>query len=241
MIDVRDLAPVTPITGDITIAIDDAPPAVTPELGDATERRWAELLAENPRHFDGPILAIESFDPETNTIRARREGYKRLAVQPEVETGVRILSVTGLITALDERGRPCVLLARRSDATRIHGGLWELAPSGGIDPPGNVSSSFSLEDIRAQLASEMREELGLILEEAGAEPIALVADGPGLSVDIVLRMNTNAPITDLSPSIEQTWEYTALRWVPLGEASSLATRDTGELIPSTRDLLLAIS
>lgn len=236
MTDARDLAPVTPVSGELTIEISDAPVDIAPEIAQATERRWAQLLEDNPRHFDGPILAIDSFDPDTNTIRARREGYKRLAVQPEVDTGVRLLSVTGFITALDERHQPCVLIARRSDQTRVHGGLWELAPSGGIDPPANTST-LTLEHIRTQLAIEMREEIGLELDVTDAQPIALAVDEPGHSVDIVMRVDTNAPIPSMLACIDRTWEYTALQWVPL----NVPTRYLDEMIPSSRALLRSIN
>lgn len=238
MTDARDLAPVTPVSGELTIEISDAPSEIPQDIADATEHRWAQLLAKNPRHFDGPILAIESFDPDTNSIRARCEGYKRLAVQPEADTGVRILSVTGFITALDKNNQPCVLIARRSEQTRVHGGLWELAPSGGIDPPGQASS-LTLDHVRAQLATEMREELGLELDASVARPVALVVEDAGFSVDIVLRLDTNAPIESLGVNTD-SWEYTGARWIPLDEAVRSAGQSSDELIPSTRNMLRSI-
>jgi len=243
VIEARDLAPVTPLgpgAGPVTVTIGPAPPEISPELADATERRWAELLAENPRHFDGPILAIERFDPATNTIHARRDGYKRLAVQPQVETGVRILSVTGFITALDERSRPCVLLAQRSNATRIYGGLWELAPSGGIDPPRSATGLLDLDHVRTQLASELKEELGTEPDVSTAHPIALCVDGPGHSVDVVVRVDTGLPIDAPGVSIRDSWEYTGVHWLELTEAPAFAREHADELIPSTREMLRSL-
>ena len=240
MIEARDLAPVTPLdpdAGPVTVLIEESTPSIAPELAEATERRWAELLSENPRHFDGPILAIERFDPSSNTIHARRDGYKRLAVQPEVETGVRILSVTGFITAPDERSRPCVLLAQRSSATRIYGGLWELAPSGGIDPPPSATGSLDLDHVRTQLASELEEELGIKPSVSTARPIALCVDGPGHSVDVVMRVDSGTPTGALGVSIRDSWEYTGVRWLALNEAPTFAREHADELIPSTREML----
>jgi 8-oxo-dGTP pyrophosphatase MutT (NUDIX family) len=239
VIDARDLAPVTPIEGEITIVISPAPTDIPPALADATERRWAELLADNPRLHDGSILAIERFDPATNTIRARRDGYKRLAVQPQAPTDVRLLSVTGMITALDERERPCVLLGRRSTQTRLHGGLWELAPAGGIDAPKPGVSTIGADAVRAQLQTELREELGLDLDVSLARPIALVVEGPGCSVDIVMRLDTGVPITALDMNTD-SWEYTGARWVAIEQASEFASRHAAELIPSTHNMLRAI-
>ncbi|MFI4897313.1 MAG: hypothetical protein ACIARR_05765 [Phycisphaerales bacterium JB059] len=239
MTDARDLAPVTPVSGELTIEISDAIVEIPPPIAHATEQRWGELLDQNPRHFDGPILAIESFDAHTNTIHARREGYKRLAVQPHVETGVRVLSVTGMITALDEHGRACVLLGQRSPETRVHGGLWELAPAGTLDAPAPGVSTIGADAARAQLRTELLEELGLELDLAPARPIALIVEGPGCSVDIVMRLETGVPIETLGLSTD-AWEYTHVRWLALAEAPVFAGGHAGELIPSTFNMLRAI-
>ena len=73
-----------------------------------------------------------------------------------------------VMSALLQVVQPCVLIARRSEQTRVHGGLWELAPSGGIDPPASAPT-LTLEYVRTQLATEMREELGLKVDEDKAE------------------------------------------------------------------------
>ena len=236
-----DLAPVTPIdpaAGGLVIEIVGGAPEMGHELARAVERRWAGLLAENPRHHNGAILAIESFDAATNTIRARRDEYKRLATQPQAPTGVRILSVTGMIVADDTEGRACALLARRSHQTRIYGGLWELAPSGGIDPPSDDRTALTIDDARAQLARELREELGLRLDVSAGAPLALSVDAPGSAVDIVLRLDTGTPIDALGLDEMRTgWEYAGVRWMPMGEAGAFAREHADELIPPTRAVL----
>jgi len=242
VIDAFDLAPVTPIdasAGGITIEIVGGAPPMAPALAAAVERRWAELLADNPRFHNGAILAIESFDPSTNTIRARRDEYRRLAVQPHAPTRVRVLSVTGMIVASDGAGRACVLLGRRSHKTRIYGGLWELAPSGGIDPPGPGVSRLTIDDVRRQLGQELREELGLGLDLAGARPVALSVDGPGDAVDIILRVDTGGAIGALGLGAgPDAWEYSGVRWVALHDAAAFARGRADELIPPTRASLV---
>lgn len=242
MIEARDLALVTPIdagVADVRIVIDPAPPEVDPRIAEATERRWGELIGENPRHFDGAILAIERFDPETGTVHARRERYKRLAVQPHVDTGVRILSVTGVVTALDDADRVCALLGRRSPTTRIYGGLWELGPSGGIDPAGEDVLRLGMDHVRRQLADELREELGLELDVSGARAIALSVDAPGNSIDIVVRLDTGRATSDLplDEAHADAWEYTDVRWIAFADARRVAVHEAATLIPPTRALL----
>ncbi len=241
MTDAFDLAPVTPIdasAGEVKIQIVGGAPEMDTDLADAVERRWQQMLADNPCHHNGAILAIESFDPATNTICARRDEYKRLAVQPQAPTRVRILSVTGMIIAGDASGRACVLLGQRSHKTRIYGGLWEFAPSGGIDPPTDDRDALTLDDARAQLAGELCEELGLTLDVTGARTIALSVDAPGNSVDIILRVDTGATIESIGlDEAAANWEYTGARWVALDDARAFAAEHADELIPPTRDVL----
>ncbi|MEZ6241924.1 MAG: NUDIX domain-containing protein [Phycisphaerales bacterium] len=241
MIDAFELAPVTPIdasAGEVTVEIVGGALAMEASLAEAVERRWAEMLAENPRFHNGAILAIESFDPATNTLRARRDEYRRLAVQPQAPTRVRILSVTGMIVARDDEGRECLLLAQRSHQTRIYGGLWELAPSGGIDAPDDRTSSLTIDDVRRQLDAELREELGLGLDLSRARPVALSVDGPGDAVDIILRLDTGTTIERLGlDDARANWEYTGVRWVALDDAREFARNHSRELIPPTRDVL----
>ena len=71
--------------------------AQAPEPTEAVSREWARLCARNPRLFDGPVLSVLNFDQESNVIHCRRDGYRRLCVQPAVATGVRLLSVTGVL------------------------------------------------------------------------------------------------------------------------------------------------
>lgn len=151
-------------THGLRIAVAPARPS-TPYTPDdhATEQRWREMLAQNPRLYSGPLLAVVSIDFDEGVIHTRRDEFKRLAVQPQVKTGVQILSVTGVITARDAHGVEHVLLGRRGRTTRIYGGLWELGPSGGLTPPAAMTTTLDERDARRQVLEEAEEELGLQL------------------------------------------------------------------------------
>ncbi len=87
----------TPIDGDrLRVEQADGPTSARTETDPAVEQAWAEIRQSNPRSFNGPILALESFDPEGPTIRVRRDEYRRFAVQPGVPTGVVLLGVSVL-------------------------------------------------------------------------------------------------------------------------------------------------
>src|ERR1041384_7215902 len=112
-----------PLAGELSVRISREPP---PAPSAAVAARWDELCRENPRHYDGPLLSVVTFDPDRAEVLCRRDRYQRLAVQPRVPTGVHQLAVTAVLTAADGGGRRYVLLGRRSQQTRVFGGMWEL-------------------------------------------------------------------------------------------------------------------
>jgi len=156
--------------GDIRVTITrERPPAPTA----AVEAEWARRVALNPMLHDGGVLSVLGFDAETNAIAARRDTYKRLAVQPRVPTGVRLLAVTAVLRAVDAAGASYALLGRRSHRTRIYGGRWELGPSGGVGLPPPAVEQMGLSELCEHLIEEVREEAGLRVHGPGV-PVAFL-------------------------------------------------------------------
>lgn len=112
-----------------------------PEPDERTAPRVGSSSAKrNPRLFDGAILAVESIGFSSSngdvTIEAPHDRYQRLAVQPTVNNGVRLLAARGVVSASDVRGVERVFVGQHNARTHVYGGMWELGPSGGIQPPG---------------------------------------------------------------------------------------------------------
>ncbi|MFT5424186.1 MAG: 8-oxo-dGTP pyrophosphatase MutT (NUDIX family) [Phycisphaerales bacterium] len=226
------------------------------------ERRWAGLCAANPRLFNGPILAYNAFDASTSTVRAHTSDYKHLAVQRDFDSrlpgGTTILSVTGILTATAQGNTRCVCVAQRSHSTRVYGGLWELAPSGGIDVPGGIDSpgeidtprdssllAFDGELAATALKTELKEELGLepyTCDWSAARILGLVLDERSGSLDIMFHVEHRPPRSaqpipiGLWPaSGGSSWEYEAVRWVPLIELADFVR--TSPCIPPMVDVV----
>jgi 8-oxo-dGTP pyrophosphatase MutT (NUDIX family) len=220
----------------------EAVPASAPTRPQAArvDEAWASLCAVNPRLFDGPILSVLSLDPDAGTITARRENYRWLAVQDTVPTGVRQLGVTGVIVGRDAAGRPHVLLGRRAPQTRSHGGLWELAPSGGLDPPpGEAAVTLGRADVLGALARESREELGLDADWSSAAIVALYRDDRAHNDDLVARLDLPAPIDPRSPPrlTGGAWEYTGARWAPTHRIADPTAALAGRFRPPSLALM----
>jgi 8-oxo-dGTP pyrophosphatase MutT (NUDIX family) len=213
--------------GDLLVAITrDRPPPPTA----AVEAEWARRVAANPMLHDGGVLSVLGFDAEANAIAARRDTYKRLAVQPRVPTGVRLLAVTAMLRAVDASGASHVLLGRRSHRTRIYGGCWELGPSGGVGMPQPAVERMGLAELCEHLVEEVREEAGLRVKGPGV-PVAYVRDHVAFSDDLVIVLEAG-PLEEVRASAgPANWEYEATCWMPVADAARF---DGPETIGATR-------
>lgn len=227
----------------VRVTIDPGSANPTPATLTEIDETWSRMKSAMPRLYDGPILAVSSIDTATAGITARRSSYKPLAVQGAGDqgprTGVQQLSVTGIVAARDASGRWHLLLARRSHATRIYGGMWELGPSGGIDPPAHDVQELTAPDCARQLAREAGEELaGLEADWLAAIPVAITRDFIAHSDDVCMLVRLPGPINaGASPVRPGGWEYTEARWLPIDHAAGFARRRSGVIIPPTRLLL----
>ncbi|MEL6795498.1 MAG: hypothetical protein AAFO89_01620 [Planctomycetota bacterium] len=201
----------------MTIRITDEPvPPATPAVIEC----WDAMRIDKPRLFNGPVLSYTG--RRGGEITVRRDSYQRLAVQERkpaiVDPPVMQLSVTGVVTALDDRAVRHVLVGRRSHATRVYGGMWEFGPSGGIDPPPSSVNALGGLRVFEQLATEMREETGLRVDAEPGPIIAITIDRIATSADLVMRLDLPLQINEIIARTnrprEHDWEYEATRWIP---------------------------
>jgi len=175
------------------------------------------MVAANPRLYDGPVLSVDSFDPGTGRIAAHEDTYLRLAVQPEVDTGVVALAVGGVLTAPDASGREHVLMIRRHEQTRLYPGMWEVGPAGGIDPVEGVRS-LGFGEMQAELARELEEEAGLREPLDGARVVLIYRDNLARTIDVVVRVTFRTTVERLLEAAGEThWDASEARWVPVSE------------------------
>jgi hypothetical protein len=220
-----------PVRGELTVRIssEPAPAPTAPVL-----EQWAKLIRDNPRHYNGPLLSVVTLDLDRGELLCRRDNYQRLAVQPTVPTGVHQLAVTGILTATDGGGRQYALLGRRSHETRIHGGMWELGPSGGVVPPPPNLNTMTTADLIRHLADEVAEEVGLDLPPGHV--VALVRELAAFSDDIAIACDLGS-LEAVSPRTSAAnWEYTEVLWLPLDAVRQFDQANEGEIIGATRAL-----
>lgn len=232
------------------------PPGVRPRLEivgehrspadpDAVERAWQAKRAANPRLFDAPTLAFDSAEASRGRIGARRGTYKHLAVQPEVDCGFVHVGCTAALLSRDAAGRAHTLLGRRAAGTRVHGGMWELGPSGGVDPPPASEDHLTDVELWRSALAEIREEVGLDVEPDPGRAVALVHDPFSSSVDLVYEVPLVRSVEELAVTAgddagTSRWEYDEVRWIGLDEIAAFDAREAGRIIPPTRALFRAL-
>lgn len=193
------------------------------------DTEWNRKRAINPRLFDGPVLSVRTIIG--NAIHCVTDSYKRLVVQPEVETGVQMLSVTGVLTATDSAGRKRVLLGRRSHKTRMYGGMWQNCPAGGVDPASDATH-IDESGLIAELLREVKEESGLQpAAELKPRPIAVIFDQTARSHDLIVPVDMGS-VSNLSTV--RGWEYDELKWLDTGCIAEFEGAEEGKIMAITR-------
>lgn len=212
---------------------------------------WDAKVTANPRLFNGPVLNWIDADPERATVRTRRDEFKRLTVQPEIDCAVTHLGVTCILIAPDHTGEPHVFLGKRGAQTRIFGGLWELGPSGGVDAPPRSQDHLDHIDLWKALRLEIAEELGLPIDpdrqSRSIDPVAFFHDPIGMSFEVAYRVELTTRVEDLLAMAEtdanqrtSSWEYEATRWLPIAHIPAFDDAENEAIIPPTRALFRAL-
>ncbi len=211
---------------------------------DEIERRWADARADNPRLRDGEVLSVGAIDPGAGLIHTSRSTYKRLVAQnATLDLGVRMLGVKGLLIGRDTHGVEHVLIARRGGDTRVYGGMWEIAPAGGVSVPPRSVAELGPEVLRDTLADEAHEELGLDLDVSAARPVAVVRDDVARSVDVIVRLDwpSSGGIIDPRASVctlgRDDWEYVDTAFLSRSDAAAFDKRASGEIVGPMRVVL----
>ncbi|HWL80951.1 MAG TPA: hypothetical protein VNR89_08360 [Roseomonas sp.] len=225
-----------PLDSTLEIHCHDVPPPVPPDLQPVLEAHWAAAQEKaGGRLFDGPVFTLTSVSP------ARLEGafvrYKALLAQTRepalyARLGLRALSVCGVLECADG-----IVLGRRSETATYQPGMWQLPPAGSVDASARRGT---LIDARAQILSELEEELGLSAAEVEAAiPFCLVVHPGTRYHDLGIRLSTSLRGEEILARQQKVShrEYLELRIVPRQDLPEFLSAALREVVPTTRILL----
>jgi hypothetical protein len=221
-------------------------PPLRPALEARIDAIWANAAARVEaggagRMFNGQIFSMDTISPAL--IAGHLTEYRRLVAQMEdralfADLGIRSLAVCGVL-----RCRDGILVGRRPAAAIYQPGQWQLCPAGSIDASawrpegvgldGGPNTSGTM-DYRAQLLTEIREELGLEPEAIGPASPLCVVEHPGSHVsDLGLMVSTrlDANVVLEAHRMRGNGEYDPLRIVPITELRRFIDWAGDSLVP----------
>jgi len=208
------------IVGDLTPA-----PAIRSEI----DALWEAAIRQSPDLFDGPVLSAISLTAER--LELVRASYRHVVAarrSPRLNEFLRLrpLAVSGILTC--PQG---VVLGRRGGVVSQNAGLWELAPSGGVE----YDAADVEPDFAAQILKELREEIGLAPDHVRiGSSIGMIEVAESACIDMVIPLATDLSaeeIVAVHRALEGA-EYSELRI-----AAPYELRGWPELVPESKAII----
>jgi hypothetical protein len=180
--------------------------------------------------FNGRVFSADRITPIE--ITGHFTEFRRLVAQMErpalfASLGLRPLAVCGVLRCAD--GVP---FGRRHPAAIYQAGMWQLPPAGSVD-----SSAVSVEgavDLRAQMLTELAEELGLRPDQVDPPRVLCAVEHPGSHVtDIGIALVTaltGAQVLEAHRAHANA-EYASLTIVPFDGMADFVARAGADLVP----------
>ncbi len=231
---------VHPVHQDIEVRITSEMPALPQTLEARIDSLWDRAAARVDAGgagalFNGRIFCIDSIAPDR--ITGHLTEYRRMVAQAEdhalfADLGIRSLAACGVLRCADG-----IVVGRRPVAAVYQPGMWQLCPAGSVDEhvrrPNGATQGGTM-DYRAQLRTELREELGLGAELIGEiTPLCLV-EHPGSHVcDLGMAVSTAIGGAAVLAAHQDTGngEYDPLRIVPVAELPAFILWAGASLVP----------
>ncbi len=208
-----------------------------PETATRVAALWAaERRERGTSVFNGEIFSVDR--TSSTEISGKFVEFARFSAQrrdPALfdELAIRPLAVTGLLRSPDG-----IVFGRRQRGSTQDPGLWELVPSGFVDPGARRADGALAPQI--QVLRELREEVGLRPDLiCQATPFCLIDDPETRIVDIGVALQTTAT----GPEIHAAYagisddQYTELAVVPRPSLVDFLTRDSHQIAAVSRLIL----
>lgn len=219
---------IIPIGNEFKLNVLTHKPFVIPkELEGIIDELWEKAcLGSNGRMFNGQIFSAVQI--EKDSISGVFIDYKLFAAQlqePKLASILPIMpvAVSGMTTSGD-----FILIGKRSPFVTQFKGLWELVPSGGIDPDSVVGSGV---DLKSFILKELGEESGFLLTDVeSVDPLILIKSQipPHIELCVAIHLKQEAA---MQPVPNTAWEYDACQWVSIPELAKTMKTNRDEFVP----------
>ncbi len=210
---------------------------LAPQVESEVEYLWQDEQKRRGKPlFNGKILS--AVEVSTGQILGRFAEYRHLIAQrarPELFDALRVrpVAVSGLLKLADG-----IVFGKRSGTVTQDAGLWELVPSGGVDTS-KISVAGEV-DYRAQIKTELREEIGieddLILS---VRPFCLIDDIDSHVLDIGIELElslSTKEVQQIHCELANN-EYDVLRVVPFAGVDAFISDRASKIVGISRMLI----
>lgn len=193
---------------------------------------WArEYEIRKGQLYNGKLLSFVALENER--VLGRFVDYKYYLVQtkePSLKAVLRIepISISGICTAKNK-----VLVGQRSDSVTQYPGLFELVPSGGIEPSSLIVDRV---DLTKQFYNELLDEAGIgkkLVKKI--TPFAFVHDLRKESYEICA--NIHLAHEALNASEPPPAEYSKLLWMTKDQLQQFISENEDKFVPFSRYLI----
>jgi len=180
--------------------------------------------------FNGQVFSIDAIAPDC--ITGHLTEYRRLVAQIEDHTlfadlHIRSLAACGVLCCTGG-----VVIGRRPEAAIYQPGMWQLCPAGSVDA--SARSPNGTMDFRAQLRTELREELGFWPEVIGEITPLCVVEHPGSHVSdfgMAVRTSLDPDAILEAHRTSGNGEYDPLRIIAVADLSGFIRWAGDTLVP----------
>ena len=202
---------------------------------DAVERIWTEACRERPSLFNGRVFSADHVS--SGCIVGHWTDYKfgfAQIRQPALfsSLGIRAVAVNGVVRCPDG-----IVFGRRDGGAVYQPGMWQCPPAGSIERRDEVARV----DLRAQLAAEFEEELGLPASEITAvRPLSAVEHPDTHVIDVGLAIETSRPGAEIIAAqggASGRDEYETIVIVPIERLESQLEAWGDDVVPPARSFL----
>lgn len=225
----------------LSLVVVPAPPAPPADVLQQVADIWtAETARRGDTLFDGRLFSIIEREPGRITgwfapyswyVAQRRDPALLSALN------VRPMGVTGIMLCADG-----LVLGRRGSMVESDAGLWECAPSGGID--GLFRDTAGGIDLAGQILAELEEETGLSPALLAAPPLPVaLTDDPAVNItDVGLLLRLRATAAEIAAAFAPLAgrEYAELTVVPLADVPAFLARQADRVGTVSRGLLAQV-
>ncbi|HEY2131875.1 MAG TPA: NUDIX hydrolase [Acetobacteraceae bacterium] len=230
------------VAADVEVRVGRAMPVLPPDMERAVERLWqaaSRRVAAGGAGtlFNGRVFSADTITPKQVT--GHLTEFRRIVAQMEqprlfVGLGVRPLAVCGVLCCAGG-----VVVGRRHRAAIYQAGMWQLPPAGSVDA-GAVNDD-GMVDLRRQLLTELREELGLPPDAVGEpRPLCIVEHPDSHVADLGLALTTKltAEAVLAAHRAGGNAEYRELQVVPEARVAAFLAEAGEILVPPAREFLI---